>query len=462
MHTKKQHRRRQIGLEPEVSIGTSELVFSKWARLLTERIAILPWGGVVEDFLEPISVSLEEFATEMTGGWLFGYAAALERAGATAFIVCFSKCVAEPTRFVHPKTEVVTVALPMSSAYRWLRTWPGDPDGAPATQRVMLRGAQEGVRYMATSSKLLREALQRENCTVLLNQEYEYPRFRIASGVARGLGLPVFATFQGGVPIPNALIHVARAAPIRSVDGLIIASSVEIERVRQTYGIAADKIAQIPNPLDLALWYPEPRSDARAALDLPDTARVAICHARIEYHRKGFDILIEAWRRLTGRHPQADLRLHLIGSGAGDSDLEADLAKGGAPRVRWVRTYTGDRAAMRRELSAADAYVLASRHEGFPVAPLEAMACGQPAVLADAPGAADILASGEADGGFVVPREDPDALANALAAVLLDDDRRARMARAARLRVEAFASLEAVGEQLLAFISRSSRVTRAS
>jgi hypothetical protein len=36
-------------------------------------IALLPWGDLIEDFLDTIGVSFEAFCNEMTGGWLFGY-----------------------------------------------------------------------------------------------------------------------------------------------------------------------------------------------------------------------------------------------------------------------------------------------------------------------------------------------------------------------------------------------------
>jgi len=52
------------------------------------RVAILPWGNLIEDFLDPLGVSLDDFARNMSGGWLFGYAAALRTAGMEPVIVC--------------------------------------------------------------------------------------------------------------------------------------------------------------------------------------------------------------------------------------------------------------------------------------------------------------------------------------------------------------------------------------
>lgn len=40
---------------------------------LRAKIALLPWGNVLEDFLDTIGVSLEIFVTNLPGSWMFGY-----------------------------------------------------------------------------------------------------------------------------------------------------------------------------------------------------------------------------------------------------------------------------------------------------------------------------------------------------------------------------------------------------
>jgi glycosyltransferase involved in cell wall biosynthesis len=102
-------------------------------------------------------------------------------------------------------------------------------------------------------------------------------------------------------------------------------------------------------------------------------------------------------------------------------------------------------------LSAADVYVFPSRREGFPVAPLEAMACGLPVIAAAVAGITDIFDTGEESGGVIVPSGDPISLARHLGR-LLDDERLAgRLGARARTRVERAFSPLTVGPQLHGF-----------
>src|SRR5206468_2656019 len=107
--------------------------------------------------------------------------------------------------------------------------------------------------------------------------------------------------------------------------------------------------------------------------------------------------------------------------------LQRWLAAHPEARVSWRQGYTTDRKEIATFLAAADAYVLASRHEGFPVAPLEAITAGLPVVASLASGVRDIFPRGELDGAILVEPGDVDALAEGLRVLLIDPERRSRL-----------------------------------
>jgi starch synthase len=306
--------------------------------------------------------------------------------------------------------------------------------------------------YLATPLSALARVIRNERCDALLCQEYEYPRFDACVLFGRSLGVPVFGTFQGSLGSGHPLERLLRRRAIRASAGLIAPTAEERRRVSARYGLAAEQVAPIPNPLDAEAWSPSGSELARAELGLPATARVAVWHGRVRIREKGLDVLLEAWARVRRERPDIDAHLLLVGGGDDAPWLRAEIERRRAGGVTWADRYVLDRETIRRRLSAGDVYVLPSRQEGSPVALLEAMACGLPAVAADASGVADILPAGERSGGIVVPRSDPVALSRALAELLGDPERASAAGRRARARVEEWYSLEAVGTALRDFL----------
>jgi starch synthase len=276
-------------------------------------------------------------------------------------------------------------------------------------------------------------------------QEYEYTRFDALALLARRMGIPLYATFQGGDRTLSWIEAVARQASLRSCRGLIVASAAERERLSHAYPRLRLNIADVPNPIDAQEWQAAERKQARAALGLPAGSFIAVNHGRIDIFRKGLDMLVEAWSDFAD-DPQA--QLVVIGSGQDDSRFSRLLRDSSLANVRWLSGYTTDRGFLRQWLSAADVYVTASRIEGMPVAPLEAMACGLPVVATDAQGLPDILAEGEASGGLLVRKETPHEIADGLKRLRADPQLCRKLGLAARRRVEEKFSLAAVGTAL--------------
>ena len=442
-------------------------------RLPPPILAVLPWGDLIEDFLDPIGQSVDAFVEEMTGGWLFGYLDALDTAGIGSVLVCVTAAVDRPVRRIHLPSGVPIWLLPASRTYRMIRRLLPEPyaydrrtatAGLAGPRALAAAGLRHVAPYLSTPVRALSVVLRREGCTALLCQEYEEARFDVCVALGRVVRVPVFATYQGGHRQRTLLERVVRRTSIKAAAGLIIAAHAERERVHRRYGVPLQRLAEIFSPLDLGRWPMGNRAEARASLGLPDSAKVAVWHGRIELRRKGLDVLVDAWRLICAARPDDDLHLLLVGSGTDSARLRELLKDSDLRGVHWFDSYVLDRSKLRPYLDAADVYVFPSRHEGFAVAPVEAMACGLPLVAADAPGVRELMPGGAADGGTVVPVGDPSALAVELGALLDDPVRSRELGSRARARVEEGFSLVAVGRQLASTLDsapgRTARTTQ--
>ncbi len=158
--------------------------------------------------------------------------------------------------------------------------------------------------------------------------------------------------------------------------------------------------------------------------------------------QKDFPVLLEAFRRAAAERP---CRLVILGEGPVRGALEGRVrALGLEAQVSLPGWVENPWAFMAR----AALFVLSSRHEGFPGALVEALACGCPSVSTDCPaGPAEILE----DPSLLAPVGDPEALAGVmLRALARPPDRPALRARAARFSMErAVAGYEGVMELVL-------------
>ncbi|WOD39245.1 glycosyltransferase family 4 protein [Nodosilinea sp. E11] len=426
-------------------------------------IAIFPWGNVIEDFLQSIDLTLDKFCDEMTGGWLFGYVEALKKVGISSVLICVSANLVQPVRRIHVPTGAIIWLLPAPKSYLSIHQNMINPYGhnVNATFGEVhklnyfgLSILREIAPYLSTPLREIAKVLKDEDCQAILCQEYEYARFDTCVLLGKFLRLPVYASFQGGDFQLTKLENLWRRWLIHACDGLIVATHSEISRLQRQYDLPQTKTTQIFNPLDFSLWQEnqigvaERCAQVRSQLNLPLDAVVVVYHGRMELHRKGLDILLEAWAQLSNQYPNQNWWLLLVGTGSDAAELSDRIAALPKQTVCWVNEYILDRRLLQQYLSASDLYVLPSRHEGFPVAPLEAMACGLPVVATEVPGIPDILKDHENSGGIRVPREDPTQLALALERLLNDADLRHRLGENARQRVEHHFSLVSVGQQL--------------
>jgi GalNAc-alpha-(1->4)-GalNAc-alpha-(1->3)-diNAcBac-PP-undecaprenol alpha-1,4-N-acetyl-D-galactosaminyltransferase len=184
--------------------------------------------------------------------------------------------------------------------------------------------------------------------------------------------------------------------------------------------VPAAKLALVPNPVMAPSALPQPAAEGPLFLAAGRLSR-----------QKGFDILLDAFARIAGDVP--GWRLAVLGDGPLGRELkEQATALGIAGRVIWPGLVDDPFA----WYATADVFVLSSRYEGMPNVMLEAMSMGLPVVASDAsPGPLEYAVSGET--ALIVPNEDPQRLAEAMAQLAHDDALRDKLGAAARARMAA-------------------------
>jgi starch synthase len=421
---------------------------------------------LIDEVIDSMKITFQVYCENFVGSFMFGYIKALQTAGIRPVLFCITAQVKEPTRFQHLPTGATICAIPHAGIYRFYRHFKAnslkaygakqgqafkDIEDGNLWRRSLLTPVKDLLKstgsYGATPLAILARELKRENCQALLCQEYEYARFDACVAMGKRINLPVYACFQGSDRTQSFLEAGFRRWALHNCAGLIIASEREIKRVRQKYHVPTEKIQQIFNPLDLPVAAKTNKATTRDELGIARNATVVVWHGRVEIEQKGLDILMAAWQKICLSYPTEDFILLLIGTGSDAPRLQKQIETLNLTGIVWIDRFISDRNLLSRYLNAADLYTLPSRKEGFPLAPLEAMACGLPVVMADAAGIRDILPGEAADGGIIVPMEDVDALALAISRLLRDSSLREELGKRAKQRASYF-SLETIGLQM--------------
>ncbi|MEU1124092.1 glycosyltransferase family 4 protein [Streptomyces sp. NPDC005899] len=201
---------------------------------------------------------------------------------------------------------------------------------------------------------------------------------------------------------------------IPDMDAFVTVSHADAEIYRQVLPHAASRILSIPNPVT-----PPTAEPARS------NQRIVVAAGRL-VKVKRYDVLIRAFEQVVRTRPDWSLRIY--GSGKEEASLrELVMERGLYNHVRLM----GAHAPMEVEWAKGDIGAVTSDNESFGMTIVEAMQAGLPVVATDCPlGPREIIQHGI--DGYLAPPGDPDAVAQALLAVMNDDELRLRMSEAAR------------------------------
>ncbi len=258
----------------------------------------------------------------------------------------------------------------------------------------------------------------------------------VAAGASRRAGVPYVTTWHG---IYRRRLG-RRLWPCTGVRTIAISRMVERD-LRETFHVPLQQIRCIHNGVDpdhyAAPPDPEQVQAFRRRWAIPEGVPVIGSIGRLAGGGvKGFDLLLTACANAARQ--TSSLHVLLVGGGPRRSSLEGlarDLGLDG--RVH----FTGSVEDVRVPLACLEVFVFPSRWpEGFGLTLIEAMAAGKPVIAAQS-GAAPEIVRHDVD-GWLVPPDDPHALAEAMARLLRDPALAQRLGRHAQQRVREAFSLE--------------------
>jgi glycosyltransferase involved in cell wall biosynthesis len=245
---------------------------------------------------------------------------------------------------------------------------------------------------------------------------WAYPDAVAASLLAREANVPLVTAVLGsdvnefpdlfGLR-PQIRYGFQRAQRVLAVSRAIADRVVEL-------GAPRERVLVQHNGVDGARFRIRDRAEARKSVGI-EHDRPVIGYVGNIRPVKGSDVLIEAMDHLVKQLGNTEAELWIVGSGEIEAQVRArTTALGLDSRVRFLGRQPHE--AIPRWMSAVDVFCLPSRNEGCPNVILEALASGKPVVASRVGGIPELLTDGE--NGYLVPAEDPAALAGALAKAL--------------------------------------------
>ena len=215
----------------------------------------------------------------------------------------------------------------------------------------------------------------------------------------------------------------AMKAVLKTVDRVMSNSYAVAQRVESRCGYAAERITVIPNGVE---GFPDcdqqlAKSEIRNQLGIKADAVIVGSVGRLE-HVKGYDILIDAFGRISDENAQ----LILIGDGSEKESLKNLVKRRSIEnRVHFV----GHQNDVSNWLSALDVYVNSSRSEGMSQSIVEAMSIGLPIVATDVGDAKRMLLRDSKSPGLICDPNEPSTMTQAIQNLIADSTLRNELGR---------------------------------
>jgi glycosyltransferase involved in cell wall biosynthesis len=253
-----------------------------------------------------------------------------------------------------------------------------------------------------------------------------------ATAVSARHRIPLVVTLQGETVMDDNDIYDESAAmrlglrtALRRARAVTGCSQFVIDDATSRFGLPPGKGRVIYNGVEVA------GDDVPTPVDLP-FARFVVALGRI-VPKKGFDLLLEAFAKVSPAHPEVGL---VIGGDGRSREALIDRARTLGLEGRVAFPGRLDRGAVAWVMAHADVFCLPSRVEPFGIVVIEALRAGRPVVVSARGGAPEIVRHERE--GLVADPFDAAAYGAAIDRLLSDRELAARLAAAGRKRVDDF------------------------
>jgi glycosyltransferase involved in cell wall biosynthesis len=248
----------------------------------------------------------------------------------------------------------------------------------------------------------------------LVYAPWAYPDGWAAVKLGHRTGLPVVLQAMGSDVL---LLPRSGGKRRRTIEALCCADGIDAVSLHladrlEALGVPSENVRVIYRGVDASRFHPGSGREARERLGLPSDIPLILFVGGLR-PVKAIDVLIDACARLAGR---AEFTCLIAGDGPLRLRLEQQAqALGISSRIRFLGAVANDQ--LPDWYRAASVFALPSHSEGVPNVLLEAAACGTPFVASRVGGIPEIAHLGTSR---LVPAGDPNLLAEALAAILLE------------------------------------------
>lgn len=197
-------------------------------------------------------------------------------------------------------------------------------------------------------------------------------------------------------------------------------------RAQKSALLRGHHILSIPNAINVNLFKPRNKKEARAKLRLPQDGKLILFGSiKISDKRKGIDYLIESCKLLAEKHPELKDTLGVVVFGNQSQVLEKQL-----PFKVYPLPYVSDEHRLVDVYNAVDLFVTPSLEENLPNMIMEAMACGVPCVGFNVGGIPEMI--DHLHNGYVAAYKSSEDFANGIFWILNDPEYQALSEQASR------------------------------